>query len=409
VTDPGAAAVDDVKDAVRAAVEARASDLVACSQAIWAHPELGYEERFAANSLCDLLDDGGFEVERAAYGIDTAFAGRAGDGDGPHVVLCCEYDALPKIGHGCGHNIIGTVGAGAGLSLLDHVDRLGGRLTVLGCPAEELGGGGKIRLLERGAFDGADVAMMVHPSVGDVEWAPHIANSRIRCEMHGTAAHAAAAPWRGVNALDALVLGYMGVAAIRQHLKPGEKVHGIITDGGEAENIVPDHAAAMFQVRAPNQLELGPVQQRILACFDGAATQTGARFEWEEIARYAELLWNGTLAGAYKSNGERVGRPSAIPPKQIPLALAGSTDMGNVSHALPALHAMIRIADLHVAGHSIEFAEAARADVGDAAVIDGAAILAMTAVDVWADPELVGRARIEHVSEAERATRPSRY
>jgi amidohydrolase len=181
--------VDD-KSIACATVDEHADKLVAMSQSIHAHPELGFEEHFASGLLGDALAEGGFEVERGAYGLDTAFVGRVAGGEGPHVVVCCEYDALPGIGHGCGHNIIATAGLGAGLALAPLVQQLGGRLTVLGTPAEELGKGGKIKLLERGAFDGADVAMMVHPSVADVGWAPHIATTRVEIEMHGRAAHA---------------------------------------------------------------------------------------------------------------------------------------------------------------------------------------------------------------------------
>jgi len=383
----------DHKATASATVDEHSGELVGMSQAIHARPELGFEERFASGVLADALGEGGFEVERSAYGIETAFVGRVGRGDGPHVVVCCEYDALPGIGHGCGHNIIATAGLGAGLALAPLVEDLGGRLTVLGTPAEELGKGGKIQLLERGAFDGADVAMMVHPSVADVGWAPHIATTRVEIEMRGKAAHASSAPWAGVNALDAIVLGYNGVAALRQHLRPGsEKVHGIITHGGDAENIVPDYAAAVFQVRAPTEAQLGPVYRRVVDCFHGSARQTGCQLHLNPLGAYSELLKNKPLADAYRSNGERLGR-SFIDPEIIPLSVAGSTDMGNVSKVVPTLHAMIRIADLDVPGHSERFRECAASPDGDAAVVDGAKSLAMTAIDVWQQPGLLVAAR----------------
>lgn len=362
--------------------------LIGVSQAIHERPELGFEEHFAAGLLADELERGGFAVERAAFGLDTSFAARAGDGPGPHLVICCEYDALPGIGHGCGHNIIGAAGVGAGLALRSVAESLGGRLTVLGTPAEELGRGGKIKLLERGAFAGSDVAMMIHPSVADVGWAPHIATTRISVAMHGRAAHAAAAPWDGVNALDAIVASYTSVAALRQHLRPGEKVHGIITNGGEAENIVPALAEAVWQVRAPTTARLAPVLAKVMCCFEGAATQTGCTMHHEPLGSYAEMLYNKPLADRYRTNGEKLGR-SFIDPEIIPLSVAGSTDMGNVSHAVPTLHAMIRIADLDVPGHSERFREAAASPDGDAAVIDGAKTLAMTALDLWGDDDLL--------------------
>jgi amidohydrolase len=396
----------DRKAQATAAVDGLTPELVALSHEIHAHPELGYEERIAAQLLADALAGGGFVVERGAYGIETSFAGRLGrpDAGGPHVVVCCEYDALPKIGHGCGHNIIGAAGVGAGLALAPLVDELGGRLTVLGCPAEELGGGGKIALLERGAFADADVAMMVHPSIGDVGWAPHIANTRFRVEMHGKAAHAAAAPWNGRNALDALVAGYTAMAALRQHVREGEKMHGIITAGGDAENVVPEYTAGTFQVRAPNARQLAALQERVKDCFRGAATQTGCRCEITDSRGYEELLKNEPLAQAYRANGEALGR-RYFDHHRIPLAVAGSTDMGNVSKAVPTVHAMVGIAPAGVAGHSDEFREAARSPEGDAGLVHGAKALAMTAIDVFEQAQLVADAKAEL---AERQARHSR-
>ena len=384
-----------VKDRACGAVDARAEDLIARSHAIHERPELGFEEHFASALIADGLVEGGFAVERNAYEIETAFVGRIGNPNGAQVVICCEYDALPSIGHGCGHNIIAAAGLGAALALAPLVDELGGHLTVLGTPAEELGKGGKIALLERGAFDGADVAMMVHPSVADVGWAPHIATTHLKIEMEGKAAHAAAAPWDGVNALDAIVLGYTGVAALRQHLRPGtEKVHGIITDGGTAENVVPDYAAAAFQVRAVKEHLLDPLNERVLNCFRGAATQTGCTMHAHRTSTYQELWFNRRLADAYRTNGERLGR-AFIDPETIPMSVAGSTDMGNVSKVVPSIHAMIRIADLDVPGHSERFREAAISADGDAAVVDGAKTLAMTAIDAWTDPAMLDAARAE--------------
>jgi amidohydrolase len=388
------AGVADRKAQATATVDAVASDLVALSHEIHEHPELGFEERLAAGLLADALAAGGLEVERQAYGIETSFAARVGapDAPGPHLVVCCEYDALPKLGHGCGHNIIAATGVGAGLALAPLVDDLGGRLTVLGCPAEELGGGGKITLLERGAFEGADVAMMVHPSVGDVGWAPHIATSRFHVVMHGRAAHAAAAPWKGVNALDALVLGYTAMAALRQHVRDGEKMHGIITDGGDAENIVPAHAAGTFQVRAPNGRRLEALRERVKACFTGAAVQTGCRCEITDTRGYEELVENEPLAQAYRANGEALGR-TYFDHHRIPLSVAGSTDMGNVSHAVPSIHAMVGIAPPGVPGHSEAFREAARSPEGDAGLVHGTKALALTAIDLWERADLLDEAR----------------
>jgi amidohydrolase len=384
--------MDTRKAAVVGTVDDHHDTLLEISHAIHGRPELGYEEHFAAGLLAEVAEHAGFAVERAAFGIPTSFAARAGNGPGPHVVLCCEYDALPGIGHGCGHNIIAAASLGAGLALRGEAERLGARLTVLGTPAEELGAGGKIRLLEAGAFDGVDVALMVHPSVADVAWAPHIACRRLAVRMHGKAAHAAAAPWDGVNALDGIVAAYTGIAMLRQHLRPGEKVHGIITEGGDAENIVPDRAGAVFQVRAPTLARLEPLERKVQACFEGAATQAGCRLEVAALGSYAELWYNAPLAAAYRRNGERLGR-RFLDPAIIPLSVAGSTDMGNVSQVVPSLHAMIEIADLDVPGHSVAFREAAVSGRGDRAVIDGAKALAMSALDCWTDAALLEEVR----------------
>lgn len=388
VTDP-----DTLKQRVESYVDGIAAELVAASRAIHARPELAYEERYACARLADLIEAHGVPVERGAYGVETAFVARAGT-RGPNVVVCCEYDALPGIGHGCGHNVIGTAGVGAGLALASLVDEAGGRVTILGTPAEEQGGGGKKRLLAAGAFADGDVAMMVHPEPGDVEYVPYLANEQLHVAMHGKAAHASSTPWAGVNALDALVLGYMAVAALRQHLRDDEKVHGIILDGGKADNIVPDHASARFRVRARTKERLEPLKTRVLACFEGAAAQTGARLEHRWLGGYADMRSNRTLAAAYRRNGERLGR-TFVDPALIPASIAGSTDMGDVSYALPSIHPVIGMVPLGVVGHTEEFARWAGSEAGDRCVIDGAKALAMTGIDVWSRPDLLAGIRAE--------------
>ena len=379
--------VDRAKARACEVVDGIAGDLVAASHAIHACPELGYAEHFAADRLAGLLERHGLTVERGAYGIETAFAARAGMDDAPHVAVCCEYDALPGIGHACGHNLIGAAGAGAGIALGALVNELGGRVTALGTPAEEMSGGGKIRLLEAGAFDGVDVAMMVHPEAGDVAYVPYLANDVLIVEMHGKAAHASSSPWAGINALDAIVAGYTAVAALRQHTRDDEKIHGIILDGGKADNIVPDYASARFRVRARSREHLAPLRERVLACFEGAARQNGARLEHTWLGGYLDMRSNRAVAAAYRANGERLGR-MFHDPKTIPASIAGSTDMGNVSYQLPAIHPVIGMCPLDVAGHTVEFAEWAISDSADRAVLDGAKALAMTAIDVWMRPEL---------------------
>lgn len=394
-TDP-----DTLKRRVESYVDGIAAELVAASRDIHARPELAYEERYASARLADLIEAHGVPVERGAYGVETAFVARAGT-RGPNVIVCCEYDALPGIGHGCGHNVIGTAGVGAGLALAALADEAGGRVTILGTPAEEQGGGGKKRLLAAGAFADGDVAMMVHPEPGDVEYVPYLANDQLYIAMHGKAAHASSTPWAGVNALDALVLGYMAVAALRQHLRDDEKVHGIILDGGKADNIVPDHASARFRVRARTRERLEPLKARVLACFEGAAAQTGARLEHRWLGGYADMRSNRTLAAAYRRNGERLGR-TFVDPELIPASIASSTDMGDVSYALPSIHPVIGMVPLGVVGHTEEFARWAGSEAGDRCVIDGAKALAMTGVDVWTRPDLLAEVRAEFATTATR-------
>ena len=369
-----------------AVVDELAGDLVAVSHQLHAYPELAWHERHSAALLASALDRGGLRTEVGAYGLPTSFAGRAGTG-GPLVVICCEYDALPELGHACGHNVIAAAGLGAGLALAALADRLGGRVTVLGTPAEE-GGGGKIVLAGRRAFADADAALLAHPSSNEVVMPPINANSTIEVVMVGRAAHASMHPEQGVNALDALVLGYMGVAALRQHLVPTDKVHGIVTDGGSSPNVVPDRAAGRFMVRSADQAGLRPLRRRVLGCFQAGADAAGAGMRSRTVGpEYAEMWHNLPLAAAWAANavrlGRRLGRAGTVPP-----TTAGSTDMGNVSQLVPAIHPKLAISPPDVNQHSPGFAVWAARPAADRAVIDAAKALAMTTIDVWLRPEL---------------------
>jgi len=384
-----AAALDEVARAARHHREL----IVEVSHDIWAHPELNFEERHAHELLTDVLDSNGFTVERHAYGLETAFRASLGTGDGPTVTICCEYDALPGIGHACGHNIIAAAGLGAGLALAGVVELLGGRVVVLGTPAEE-GGGGKIFMAERGAWDDADVSLMVHPADAELDGFNAIAVHHLACDYHGAASHAAAAPELGRNALDAAVLGYQAVAALRQHIAAHERIHGIFTDGGAKPNIVPSHASTEWYVRSGTAESLAALEPRVLRCLESGALAAGCDFEHRWVAPpYSELVevavlqdrWRHHLAGLGRTVGPRAERPS----------LMGSTDMGNVSKIVPAIHPMIRVAPDGVSIHTPEFAEFARGPAGDAAVVDGAVGLAQVAVDVYSDARLLERARLE--------------
>jgi amidohydrolase len=371
-------------------IDAREQMLLDVSHRIHAHPELCFEERYAHDLLTGVLEDEGLDVERGAFGLETAFVARAGS-SGPSIAIMCEYDALPEIGHGCGHNIIGSAGLGAGLALASRAEEMGGRVVVLGTPAEE-GGGGKAIMADRGALDGVDVAMMIHPAPGDLIAMNAIAIQQVHVEYHGEASHAAAFPHRGRNALDAAVLGYMNVGALRQHIRTDERIHGIFTKAGDKPNIVPAHTAAVWYVRSPQLRRLEPLKERVLACLQAGADAAGCEMthEWKDPA-YADMVDNPVLIDLFSANSASLGR-ELFDPAQVP-GVVGSTDMGNVSHQVPSIHPMIAVSPPNVAIHTPEFAEHARSESGDRGVLDGAKAMAMTAADLWLDPESLGHAQ----------------
>ncbi len=381
--------VEAAKERLVAEVDARAEALIEASHRIHEKPELMFEERFAADLLCGLLEDAGLDVERGAYGLDTAFAARAGS-EGATVAVLCEYDALPGIGHGCGHNIIATAGLGAGLAAAALADEVGGRVVVLGTPAEE-GGGGKVYMGEAGAFEDVDAALMVHPADQDLLAMNVIAIATWEVEYFGEAAHAAAFPHMGRNALDAAVLGYNAVAALRQHIKGNERVHGIFSKAGDKPNIVPDHTVAEWYVRSGTLATLQPLKERVLACLRAGADAAGCRMEHRATCpEYSDLRTNVPIADLYLANSERVGR---MPLRRPENGVVGSTDMGNVSYLVPSIHPMIRVAPPGVSIHTKEFAGHARSPAGDQAVVDGAKAIAMTVADLWLRPDVLDAAR----------------
>lgn len=387
-----------LKDAVCAEVDRLADQLVHVSHEIHAHPELNFEEHFAHDLLSSVLDERGLAVVRSAYDVATAFEARVGD-QGPEVAVLLEYDALPGIGHACGHNVIAAAGLGAGLAAAVVAREAGGRLRILGTPAEE-GGGGKIHLARQGAFDGLTAAMMVHPADADLTRMDAIAVQELSVEYHGREAHAAAAPHEGRNALDAAVLGYVAVAQLRQHIRPTERVHGIFTKAGEKPNIVPREAAAEWMIRSDTIEALQPLKSRVLAALEGAAAACGCGMShrWQEHT-YADVRDCSPIVDAYARNAARLGR-SVRDPAAVGHRVVGSTDMGNVSYLTPSIHPMIQVAPTGVPIHTRDFAEHARGPGGDRAVIDGAKAMAMTVVDLWVDAELRSRAAEEFASVA---------
>ena len=372
------------KDRIDAVVAEHADALLDASHRIHEHPELGFEEHHAHDVLSDVLEDAGLPVTRSAYGVPTAFESVIGTG-GPRIAVLCEYDALPGIGHACGHNIIGTAGIGAGIAAAAVAEELGGTVVIMGTPAEE-GGGGKVVLAERGAFEHVDAALMVHPAGLELTRFGAIAIQQLEVTYHGKAAHAAAAPQVGRNALDAAVLGYVNVAALRQHIRPDERIHGIFTEAGEAPNVVPARAAATWYVRSPTVRGLQKLKGRVLSCLQAGADAAGCTMEhvWLDPA-YADMVDNQPMIDLYRANIERTGR-TIIEPTSID-GIIGSTDMGNISHIVPSIHPMIAVSPPTVPIHTADFVRYARGAEGDRAVLDGARAMAATVADLWARPE----------------------
>ena len=375
-----------LKDKVCKAIDDLAPVLLAASHEIHQHPELAFEEQRAAALLAQAVEDAGLKVQREAFSLPTAYV--ASFGEGAHeVAILSEYDALPGIGHACGHNIIATAGLGAALGLAKLGAQLPGRVRYLGTPAEEQGGGKEL-MARIGAFDKVDMAMMVHPAGIDTRTVPSLCISEVELVYHGRTAHAAAMPHLGINALDGVISAYQAVAQLRQHIQSNERIHGIITDGGAAPNIVPGRAAAEFYIRAGKAEDLFKLRERVVACFEAGAQSSGAKLElnWGKVI-YLDVRHNQPLARIYEKNATACGR-NMFPVEKLPASSFISTDMGNVSYRVPSIHPLIAVAPPHVSIHNPEFAHYAASQAGDQAVIDGAKAMAMTALDFFSDEKL---------------------
>ena len=372
-------------------VDAQSGKLIALSKKIHGNPETGFNEVKASKWLSDYLETNGFSVKRGICRLPTAFRATYGNGK-PSIVLMAEYDALPGIGHACGHNIICTAAVGGAVAAKPAVDSFGGSIVVLGTPAEEMFGG-KAIMAERGAFKDIDIAMIVHPSSHNLSSARALACITLEVEFFGKAAHAAARPEEGINALEALILSFNGINSLRQHIRERARIHGIITKGGDAPNVVPDHTVGTFLVRAIDEAYLEELKVKVLNCFQAAALATGAqlKYAWKEY--YAPLLVNTTLAGVMAANMRAVGRD----PEPIPERASGSSDVGNVSMLVPTIHPEVAITPRNISMHSVEFRAAAASAEGNRGMLDGAKALAMTAVDLLADKKLVSKIKKEFV------------
>jgi amidohydrolase len=379
----------DAKAAAKERIDRARSALVALSHRIHANPELGFEEEKSSAWLCETLTEGGLAVERGICGLPTAFSARAGSGP-LHVAICAEYDSLPGIGHACGHNVIGSAAVAAALALARVADDVGLRVSVIGTPAEE-SGGGKVLLLERGAFAGAHAAMMVHPAPVDVVEPIMLAWSQFDVHFHGKEAHASAFPELGINALDALTVAQTAIGLLRQHIRPTDRVHGIVTRGGDAANVVPAHTSARYMVRAETLADLEDIRGKVVRCFEAGALATGTRLGLEPSSPpYAEVRHDGEMAALYRRNAERLGRTFPDLGPMVRRA-SGSTDMGNVSQAIPSIHPTIGLGCFPVVNHQPEFAAYCGTPVADQALIDGAVAMAWTAIDLANDRQLSRR------------------
>jgi amidohydrolase len=384
---------EEVKAKVTAAVDRLADDLERLSHQIHDHPELAFKEERAHGWLTEFLTKHGARVERGVGGLPTAFrATIPGTGAGPTIAIMAEYDALPGIGHACGHNVIATAGVGAGAALAAALGTLpfAGRIQVIGTPAEE-GGAGKVKLLEAGVFEGVDAAMMIHGRCGTQVWRPTLGIIKVKVEFFGQAAHASSWPWRGVNALNAVIALFNALDAMRQQIRPDARVHGVITRGGEQANIIPEYTSAEFYLRATSVAYCHELLRRFTAAAEGAATATGCRVQvTPDPTVHEPMKANPTMTGLFKRNLELIDFPEDPDDGQ---AGYGSTDCGNVSQRLPTIHPYIRISPDGVPGHSREFAQWARSPLARAGMVAGAKALALTALDLLAAPETLARAR----------------
>jgi len=377
--------IKSFKSIVSNSIDQQNKDLTELSHKIHDNPELGFKEYKAVSWLTTYLKDNGFQIETGIAGLATAFKAKYGRGK-PHIAVIAEYDALPILGHACGHNIIATSAIGAGIAAKAAVDAFGGSLFVIGCPAEEIFGG-KIDMVKASAFNDLDLAMMVHPTAVNRATILALALNNLEVEFFGKPAHAAAHPHKGINALDAMILSFNNINSLRQHIREDSRIHGIITDGGEAPNIIPAHSAGIFIIRSMDNIYLEELKLKVVNCFKAAATATGARLEYKwEDKMYASMKNNLTLAGLFDKNMRALGRKME---DLKPSYVIGSTDMGNVSQIVPSIHATVSIAPADIAIHTTEFANAAVSEAGTKGLLDAAKGMAMTIVDILSDQKTI--------------------
>jgi amidohydrolase len=381
-----------MKDLIIKEVEALKATLIETSDFICNNPELGNQEFNAMEKLITLLKSHSFSIEASILDKPTAFrATYIGKKPGPTIAYLCEYDALPGIGHGCGHNMIGTMSCGAAIALSKVLDMIGGKVVVLGTPAEE-SDGAKVDMAEQGIFKDIDVAMILHPDDKNHESGQSLAMDAIQFDFKGKSSHAASSPHEGINALDGVILTFTGINALRQHITPDARIHGIIKEGGKAANVVPDRAIAQFYIRASKKKYLKELVEKVKNIARGAALMTGAELEISnyEIS-YDDMNTNKALSDIFTDNLKYTGVADIHPARDS----YGSIDMGNVSNVVPAIHPYISISDTPLIGHTTDFRDATRTDKAHDALLKGAAALALTGFDVIADHELLFKIKDE--------------
>lgn len=377
-------------------LDANATDFVERSRRIWSNPEIAFEEHQAAELLTRPLADAGFEIERGLAGLGTSFRAtwRRATG-GPTVAILCEYDALRGVGHACGHNLIGVGGVAAGWALRHAWPDLPGTLQIIGAPAEE-DGGGKIIMVRDGVFDEVDAAMMFHPtSCVSKPYRGGLACQEFKVRFFGKPAHASSAPWSGVNALDAMIQFYVGIGLLRQQLSEDVRLHGVITHGGAAPNVIPEYTETEFLARADKTPDLARVMRQVRSVAEGAALATGCTFKLDETMLYENRINNMTLARLFEQELTALGETVADP---SPLEGVGSSDIGNVSRVCPTIHPYISISEEPLTTHSTEFRDAAGSDHGLSQMLKAAKALAATAAALFEKPALLATAKAELVA-----------
>lgn len=375
--------IQDVKERIAAEARALHPRLIQISQTIHANPELLFEEHKAMAILTDELEEHGFDVQRGVAGLDTAFVATYGSGE-PVVGILAEYDALPQIGHACGHNLIGTWAMGAGIALRRAMPDVQGTIKVIGTPAEE-GGGGKVIMAEAGVFDGLSAAMMMHPRDRTYLDRGSLAVTPYTIEFFGKPAHASSSPESGINALDAMLQVFFSINQLRQAFRPNTRIHGVITHGGDAANVIPEHTSASILVRADDQNYLDELNRKFRNIVEAAALATGAEAKITEGISYKQRVCNTKLVQTFGENLEALGLEHEVPP---PGAGVGSSDIGDVSQIVPTIHPYLQICETGIGGHTQEFAEASKSERADELTATGATVLAWTAADVLLRPDL---------------------